>query len=146
MYLRIINKKFDELTLIELYQIMKIRSDVFLIEQNVKETDFDDFDFTATHHFIVKDEEIIAYARSYFSSEDIIKIGRVLVVENMRRKGYAYFLLENIIKNLISSTKYIEVSAQEYSKGLYLKLGFKAVGKTYVEAGIKHIKMIIEVK
>lgn len=144
MSLKIVSKKFHDLSLMELYQIMKIRSEVFLIEQNIKETDFDDTDFTAIHHYIEVNGSIIAYARSYMEKE-YVKMGRLLVVASMRHKGYASKIISHIMDYFeILGVSKIVISAQYQVRALYQILGFKEIGETYMEADILHIKMIYE--
>ena len=91
----IIIKKFDELTLNELYNILKLRSEVFVVEQKCIYQDLDDVDKTS-FHFFIKDENdrIKSYLRILDKDGETAQIGRVLTEEKERKKGYAYKLME----------------------------------------------------
>ena len=141
----IIIKKFDELTLNELYKIMQLRSQVFVVEQNCIYQDLDDIDKISYHLFIKGNNDMIkAYLRIFEKDKDIAQIGRVVTEEKERKKGYATKLMEKgiqLIKNEMKKNK-VYLEGQVYCKDLYLKLGFEIISDEFLEDGIPHYKMI----
>ena len=141
----IIIKKFDELSLNELYEIMKLRSQVFVVEQNCIYQDLDDIDKISYHLFIKGNNDMIkAYLRIFEKDKDIAQIGRVVTDEKERKKGYATKLMEKgiqLIKNEMKKNK-VYLEGQVYCKDLYLKLGFEIISDEFLEDGIPHYKMI----
>ena len=141
----IIIKKFDELTLNELYKIMQLRSQVFVVEQNCIYQDLDDIDKISYHLFIKGNNDMIkAYLRIFEKDKDIAQIGRVVTEEKERKKGYATKLMEKgiqLIKNEMKKDK-VYLEGQVYCKDLYLKLGFEIISDEFLEDGIPHYKMI----
>ena len=141
----IIIKKFDELTLNELYKIMQLRSQVFVVEQNCIYQDLDDIDKISYHLFIKGNNDMIkAYLRIFEKDKDTAQIGRVVTDEKERKKGYATKLMEKgiqLIKNEMKKNK-VYLEGQVYCKDLYLKLGFEIISDEFLEDGIPHYKMI----
>ena len=139
-------KKFSELSTEEIYNILKLRSEVFVVEQNCVYQDIDEKDQKATHLFIEKNNEIIAYTR-IFKKGDYYKenpsIGRVVVSKKERGKELGKRIMrESIlyIKNNYNN-KSIELSAQKYLDKFYRELDFYAEGEDYLEDGIPHQRM-----
>ena len=141
----IIIKKFDELTLNELYNIMQLRSQVFVVEQNCIYQDLDDIDKISYHLFIKGNNDMIkAYLRIFEKDKGTAQIGRVVTDEKERKKGYATKLMEKgiqLIKNEMKKNK-VYLEGQVYCKDLYLKLGFEIISDEFLEDGIPHYKMI----
>ena len=141
----IIIKKFDELSLNELYKIMQLRSQVFVVEQNCIYQDLDDIDKISYHLFIKGNNDMIkAYLRIFEKDKDVAQIGRVVADEKERKKGYATKLMEKgiqLIKNEMKKNK-VYLEGQVYCKDLYLKLGFEIISDEFLEDGIPHYKMI----
>ena len=144
--MNIVIKKFSELSTDEIYNILKLRSEVFVVEQNCVYQDIDDKDQKATHLFIEKNNEIIAYTR-IFKKGDYYKenpsIGRVVVSKKERGKELGKRIMrESIlyIKNNYNN-KSIELSAQKYLDKFYRELDFYAEGEDYLEDGIPHQRM-----
>ena len=141
----IIIKKFDELSLNELYNIMQLRSQVFVVEQNCIYQDLDDIDKISYHLFIKGNNDMIkAYLRIFEKDKDTAQIGRVVTEEKERKKGYATKLMEKgiqLIKNEMKKNK-VYLEGQVYCKDLYLKLGFEIISDEFLEDGIPHYKMI----
>lgn len=139
-------KKFNELNLEELYEILKIRSQVFVLEQECLYQDLDNKDKKAYHLYIREEQKVIAYCRILEKgvSYEEISIGRVLVDENYRGKKIAKELLQNAINFVVSDLKEesIRISAQAYLIELYKSLGFKTVSELYLEDNIPHIEML----
>ncbi|MFI3256163.1 MAG: GNAT family N-acetyltransferase [Psittacicella sp.] len=141
-------KKFDELTNIELYEIVKLRLIVFIFGRNIKEVDLDDKDYDkGTYHLMgYLDGELISYLRILPAGCNYknISIGRVAVIKEYRRKGLRKEIMQEAIKRIkaLCPNDIIEISAQSYVKNLYLDLGFIQTSDEYIEVDIPHIHMI----
>lgn len=142
----IIIKPYNDLSIDELYGLLRLRSEVFVVEQDCVYQDMDEKDKKAIHIFGLKNNEIIAYAR-IFKPGDYFKeasIGRVVVSQKERGYGFGYDIMNASIKTIQDEFKEstIKVSAQTYLKKFYNNLGFKQAGEEYLEDGIPHITMI----
>ncbi len=140
-----ITKSFQELTTVELYQILQLRSEVFVVEQDCVYQDIDFKDQKALHIIGFKNDKIVAYTR-IFSPGDYFKnasIGRVVVQENERKYGYGHKVMTASIKAIKTyfNVDAITISAQKYLKKFYETHQFKQVGEEYLEDGIPHIRM-----
>ncbi len=139
-------KKFSELSTEEIYNILKLRSEVFVVEQNCIYQDIDEKDQKATHLFIEKNNEIIAYTRIFKKGdyyEENPSIGRVVVSKKERRKNLGKEIMLNsieFIKKELEGIK-IELSAQKYLDKFYKDLDFNSEGEDYLEDGIPHQRM-----
>ncbi len=139
-------KKFEELTTNELYMILKVRNEVFILEQTCPFLDCDDKDRSSYHMFLEKDNEVIAYCRllprgvAYKESS----IGRVLVSKNYRGQNLAKELMEKGINFIINNMKEneIKIQAQAYLFKFYSSFGFIPISDEYIEDDIPHIDMI----
>lgn len=139
-------KTFDELSTEELYQIIRARVDVFVVEQNCPYQDLDNYDQLAIHLWAEKDAEVMAYCRIF---DKAIKypetsIGRVITTQKARGKGlgrqliaYAVQIIENRLK-----TQDIRISAQDYLIKFYSDFGFRDTGKKYLEDNLPHTEMV----
>lgn len=139
-------KKYNELTIEELYSILKARIEVFVVEQNCSYQDCDGKDKKAYHLFLEDNGDVIAYTRILEKgiSYDEVSIGRFLVKDKYRRKGLAKEMLKRAI-NFIEETlneKSIRLSGQVYIKGLYKSFGFEEVSDIYLEDNIPHVEML----
>lgn len=144
----IICKKFNELTLEELYEILKLRSEVFVVEQNCIYNDIDGKDLTSSHIMIKENGKIKAYLRALqpgVSYEDA-SLGRVLVSPDARGKGYAKTIVTKGVEYILNNfnTTKITIGAQEYLKNFYSEIGFKPISEVYDEDGIPHLDMTLE--
>ncbi|RKF05125.1 ElaA protein [Tenacibaculum lutimaris] len=139
-------KKFQELTTSELYEILQLRSEVFVVEQDCVYQDIDGKDLKALHVLGVKEGKIIAYTRLFNSGEyfDTPSIGRVVVKESERKYGYGHDLIKASIKAIVDNYNEttITISAQTYLQKFYESHGFKQIGEGYLEDGIPHIRMV----
>lgn len=138
-------KHFNELTPAELYDILKLRSAVFILEQNCHYQDLDDRDKDAFHLWLSDEEGIAAYLRVLPNSVwGEISIGRVISAR--RRQGLGSRILAEGIKAAKEKygAKRIVIGAQAYAKEFYEKAGFIQASDEYDEDGIPHIKMILE--
>lgn len=148
MHLKFIVKKFSQLTTVELYDILQLRCEVFVVEQDCVYQDIDGYDEKALHLFSYKENELVGYAR-LFGPGDYFKkasIGRVIIKKTMRKYGCGHQLMEAAnatIKNHFN-TSTIHLSAQQYLVDFYNKHGYKKVGEGYLEDGIPHIGMLRE--
>ena len=139
-------KTFNQLSLDELYYLLQLRSQVFVVEQDCVYQDIDGKDKKALHVIGKKDNTIIAYSR-IFKPGDYFKeasIGRVVVAENFRHLNYGHQLMVASIEAVETSfsSKKIKISAQKYLENFYNNLGFITSGEPYLEDGIPHIAMI----
>lgn len=139
-------KKFNELTINELYAILQLRSEVFVVEQDCVYQDLDFKDQQALHILGIKNDTIVAYTR-IFKPGDYFKeasIGRVVVKDTERKYGFGYDLMNASIKAVQKefNTIKITISAQMYLTKFYNTLDFEKVGEEYLEDGIPHIEMI----
>jgi ElaA protein len=139
-------KRFQELKTEEIYEILRIRNEVFIVEQHCAYLDCDDKDRTAVHLFLVENHEIIAYLRILQKgiSYDEISIGRVLVNENHRGKGLAQEMMNKAITFIEEDLKEreIRISAQAHLIGFYKGCGFEKVSEVYLEDDIPHMEML----
>ena len=142
-------KKFSELSTEEIYNILKLRSEVFVVEQNCVYQDIDEKDKKATHLFIEKNNEIIAYTRIFKKGdyyEENPSIGRVVVSKKERGKNLGKEIMLNsieFIKKEMEGRK-IELSAQKYLDKFYKDLDFYSEGEDYLEDGIPHQRMFYD--
>lgn len=139
-------KNFNELKVDELYKILRLRNEVFVVEQNCVYQDCDNKDYEAYHLFLEKDDEVIGYLRILRRgvSYDEVSIGRVLIKESYRNKGISRNMMLEAIKFVEEELKEntIRISAQVYVKSFYEGVGFKAVSEEYLEDDIPHIEML----
>jgi ElaA protein len=135
---------FDELDPRTLYSILKLRSDVFIVEQECAYQDLDGRDDEpGTRHLWLTTAATgpapMAYLRVLDEPDGVAIIGRVVVAQAGRRRGYAQLLLARAVE-LIGERESI-LNAQTYAKGLYESQGFEADGPEFLDDGIPHIPM-----
>lgn len=139
-------KNFEELDLTELYKMLRLRSEVFVVEQNCVYQDIDGKDEKALHILGFEDGELVAYTRCFKPGDyfDHASIGRVIVKENYRKSGYGHQIMKASVKEIEEryQTSAIKLSAQQYLTRFYEDHGFKQTGEGYLEDGIPHIAMI----
>jgi ElaA protein len=140
-------KAFDELTPNELYCIMQLRNEVFVVEQNCVFQDADDKDQGCLHCMGWMQNDLAAYTRiappGYIYNE--ASIGRVVTSPAHRKKGLGQELMTQSIEICRShfGNTAIKLGAQYYLKEFYGSFGFIEVGEPYLEDGIKHIYMLL---
>jgi len=136
-------KTFNELTSLELYDILKKRSEIFVLEQNSAYQDVDGIDLKALHLFKKTSNGMQAYLRLYETTEAVMSFGRVLVPEKLRGKGIARELLKQALQYLNEnySEKEVVIQAEEYLKHFYSSFGFEVVSERYQDVGIWHVEM-----
>lgn len=144
--IQIATKTFDELTPHELYEILRLRSEVFVVEQDCVYQDIDGKDQKALHLLGKKEGKIVAYTRIFKSGDyfDEAGIGRVVVQRDQRKYGYGRELMKGSIRAVQKYFKesVIRVSAQIHLERFYHELGFEQIGDGYLEDGIPHIGMV----
>lgn len=145
--MKFVAKKFEELSLVELYEILLARAEVFLLEQNIVCQDLDRVDYKSLHCFYTENDKVCAYLRAFYAEneKDTVYIGRVLTISHGKGDGRA--LMENALSEIKKRLpcKKLALHAQTYAKGFYEKFGFTAGGKEFLEEGVAHIFMTAEV-
>lgn len=139
-------KKFEELTTLELHNIVRERINVFVVEQNCIYEELDGLDLKSYHLFKEENNNVIAYLRIIPKGlvYNEVAIGRVLTVKEYRGNGIFTELMEkaiNFIENELNE-KSIKISAQEYLRKAYGKFGFKEVSEVYLDVNIPHVEMV----
>lgn len=141
--MELIVKAYEELTRDELFEILKLRNAVFIVEQECPYQDIDETDREAYHIFLRDEEGMEAYLRVFRSEKcpQEARIGRVIAVK--RRCGLGSRILKEGIR--LVQEKYhaatVGLEAQVYARGLYEKQGFVQASEEFLEDGIPHIEM-----
>lgn len=147
--MQLICKKFDELELFELYSILQLRSEVFVVEQNCIYQDMDGKDLVAYHVMLFEEKTLMACSRLLapgISYDHYSSIGRVCSKLISRRNGFGLKIMKasiEYIENLYKDVD-LKISAQSYLKKFYSSFGFEAVGDEYLEDSIPHLGMILK--
>jgi len=145
-------KYFEELSLKELYEIGRLRQEVFVLEQNCPYVDFDGKDYFCYHLMGMDDlGKLVAYSRIVpkgISYEDYISIGRVITSGLVRKSGLGRILMQESISacEKLFGKSDIKISAQTYLLKFYQSLDFESTGKEYLEDDIPHTEMIRKLK
>ena len=136
-------KSFHELTTDELYELLRVRSEVFVVEQNCVYQDLDGDDQQSLHLWLTVEDKVVALARVCPAGTHMeqVSIGRVITTE--RGKGYGKQIMLLAIDAAVErfGATLIDIEAQEYAKGFYESVGFKQSSDTFMLDGIPHIKM-----
>ena len=136
-------RAFDELSGAQVYEILKSRSEIFMLEQNIRCLDMDDVDYRAIHFFIEENGRVIAYLRGFYeeSAPKTVRIGRVLSLHH--RKGLGTALMEQSLAYIKKAMQpdIVAVHSQEYICCFYEKFGFQKVSEPFLEEGVSHISM-----
>jgi len=142
-------KTFSELDIEDLYQILRLRSEVFVVEQDCVYQDIDNKDQNAIHIYYKENDEIVAYTRIFKAGYyyENPSIGRVVVSKKNRGKFLGKKVMMDSIKYIKQNIKgkKIELSAQKYLDNFYKDLGFYKIGEDYLEDGIPHQRMILRI-
>lgn len=138
-------KSFDELSVPELYHIIKARISVFVVEQNCPYHDLDDYDQKSLHLWAEKEGEILAYCRLFDRGIKYTEtsIGRVLTTDIARGKGLGQVLIKYAVETIENRyrTSAIRISAQDYLLKFYSDFGFQSTDKKYLEDDLPHTEM-----
>ncbi len=144
--LEIKTKYFSELTTTELYEMLQLRSEVFVVEQDCVYQDIDFKDQKAVHILGYNNDKLVAYTRIFKPGDYFIEasIGRVVVAEKERKYGFGHVIMDHSIEALKTyfNETIIKISAQKYLKSFYELHDFIQVSDDYLEDGIPHIGMI----
>lgn len=139
-------KAFDELNTTELYDLLQLRTEIFVVEQDCVYQDLDGKDQKALHIIGTKDGKTVAYTRVFKAGDYLAQasIGRVVVAAGERQYGYGREIMNASIKAVEEQfhETSIALSAQTYLKRFYNSLGFIEKGGEYLEDGIPHIMMV----
>ena len=139
-------KRFNELSTSELYQLLQLRSEVFVVEQNCVYQDIDGKDEKALHLLGEIDHKVVAYSRIFKANDyfENASIGRVAIAEKHRAQKWGHQLMQEAISGIENNfgIQSITISAQLYLKKFYETHGFVQIGETYLEDGIPHIEML----
>ena len=133
-------KRFNELSLEELYGILRVRAEVFVTGQKCLYVDPDGKDLDSVQVFASERDRIIGCLRIYQKEPGVLQIGRVAVIESQRGRGIGkqmmWQAIDYITENLLEEKIYLE--AQTYAIGFYEKLGFKVISGEFLDEGIPH--------
>ena len=135
---------FEELTTRDLYEILKVRAAVFVVEQQCSYLDMDDIDFRSTHVTLWHNDQLVAYCRVFKDEEpEAWHIGRVLTTQ--RKKNYGLHVMKEAVK--VAETlgaKQVKIEAQSYAIGFYEKLGFQVCSDEFLIDNILHKRMRLQ--
>jgi len=139
-------KPFDRLSLEELYSILQLRQEVFILEQGCVYNDLDHKDQQSNHLMAWYGDTLAAYTRLIpegVSYPDALSIGRVVVAPAFRGKGLGEELMVRSIDGVkdLFGARPIKISAQQHLEVFYNRLGFRRTSEPYQDAGIMHIEM-----
>lgn len=138
-------QQFSELTNSDLYELLKLRSAIFVVEQNCVFPDLDDKDYSSYHLCGWDNDKLVAYTRLLPPglAYENCSIGRVVTAASVRRQGVGRLLMKKSIEacQQLFSSQDIEIGAQLYLEQFYGSFQFKREGEVYLEDGIDHIHM-----
>ncbi len=142
-------KTFQQLTTTELYELLRIRSEVFIVEQNCVYQDLDENDQTAIHIWLTKSEKAVAMCRICPKGTKLpeTSIGRVITTE--RGKGYGLLIMKiaiETVKARLPETKHIDIEAQATKQAFYERLGFVATSEPFMMEGLPHLDMRLNLR
>ena len=136
---------FSELTSNQLYEILKLRAEIFVVEQKCAYLDPDGKDIHALHLLGMENHHLVAYLRLFLPTETqkYIIFGRIVTTQYTRKKGYGKKLMHEMLDYCETNFPHIRIdcSAQYHLKSFYESFGFKTFGEPYDEDGILHIGM-----
>lgn len=142
--MKLVVKYFNDLTTMELYELLKTRIAIFVVEQNRVYQDLDDKDYNSLHVFFEDNGKVAACLRAFLKEDNVVQIGRVLTLHHGNGLG-GKLLKEGIaqIKSKMNPKK-IYIEAQCYATGFYEREGFKVCSEEFLKDGIPHIAMDLE--
>ncbi|TQR21489.1 GNAT family N-acetyltransferase [Psychrobacillus vulpis] len=138
--------KFDEFDVRRLYEVLKLRVDVFVVEQNCAYPELDSYDEKSLHLMYIEEDEVVAYCRLIPDGDkyDKCSIGRVIIKQKARGTGMARKLMHRAIDEAENAWNVdtIKLSAQSHLQDFYGSIGFIKNSEEYDEDGIPHVDMI----
>jgi ElaA protein len=143
--MQLISKYFDQLNTSELYEILRVRSEIFVVEQNCVYQDIDGKDQESIHIYIEENGKILAYLRAFKRADDVVQIGRVLTRNH--GQGLGGKILHDgiaVIKQEMNPSQ-IYIEAQTYAIGFYEREGFVVSSEEFLEDGIPHVEMLLDI-
>lgn len=146
--MNLIMKKFNELTTTELYKIIKLRVEEFVVAQESLYQDLDDLDYVCYHHFIEHKGEIVVYNRVFDKGINYkeASFGRFVTNKIYRNKGFGTKLLLKTIEFIENEfkEKKIKIKAEVQALEFYKKFGFVEEGEHFLDTGLLHVNMVYE--
>ncbi len=138
----VISRSFAELTTAELHDVLRLRCDVFVVEQVCVYPDIDgrDTESMTLHHWIARDRSIAAYARTLADPDGATRVGRVVTAPRFRGEGLAALMITTIIE---TNPGPLVLDAQSYLTSWYERMGFESTGPEFIEDGIAHVPMAL---
>lgn len=137
---------YIELSKEDLYEVLNLRTEVFVVEQNCPYQECDNLDQLSIHYLYRKNGKIVAYLRLLLPEKNVVKIGRVVVKKSERQNGFGIDIMNAAIEDfkIQFNDSILKISAQQYLDKFYTSLGFVATGKKYLEDDIPHQEMIFK--
>ena len=141
--MQLVTKFFDELSAMEIYEILKARAEIFIMEQNINYQDMDDVDYRSLHCFYMENDKVIAYLRAFPEKDcvDTVRIGRVLTLKHGSGMGRKLMEESMVLIKEKMNCKRIVMDAQTHAIGFYEKFGFEVTSEEFWEEGILHVAM-----
>lgn len=144
--MKVLVRTFNELSNAELYEIMRLRQNVFVVEQGCSYTDMDGRDVTASHVLLDGNDGLAGCCRVLppIENGEPAEIGRFVVSAPYRRKGFGHRMMEDAVRTCkeLYPTLAIRIRAQSHLAAFYGKHGFCPVGAEYMSEGIPHTDLI----
>ena len=141
--LQLHKKSFSELTTNELYELLRVRSEVFVVEQNCVYQDLDYDDQASIHLWLTLVGKVVALARVCPAGTHMTEVSIGRVITTVHGKGYGKQIMLHAIDAAVEhfDAKVVDIEAQEYAKGFYETVGFRQSSETFMLDGIPHIRM-----
>lgn len=139
---------FSDLSLAQLYEILKLRQDVFVLEQRSIYADVDDSDQVSLHLCVYDDNTLVGYTRLRALDKEHYKIERVVCIKEYRGQGVGHKLMQTSLSKISILAPRCEVilSAQTEALAFYQSYGFVARGRAYDDGGVEHMDMFLQLK
>lgn len=139
--MHLVTKFFDELTTTELYEILKARAKIFVVEQHCAYLDIDDRDYESLHIFYEESGKVAAYLRAFIKEKDVVQVGRVLTIKHGTGLGGKLLKAGIACVQEKFHPRKIYIEAQCYAVGYYEREGFQVCSEEFLEDGIPHVQM-----
>jgi len=145
--MEVVVKKFNELTVGELYEILRVRAEIFVVEQNCVYQDLDGVDQDAYHVYMQEEGKIVAYLRVIDRGKRLeeVSIGRVVSTDRHKGLGSRLMTVGFAVAREKFGAERVKIGAQVQAKPFYESLGFRQVSQEYMEDGIPHVYMLADI-